>query len=404
MKVVGIITEYNPFHHGHHYQLQKAKHMTQADVLVVLMSGNVVQRGEFAVLDKWQRAQLAIQYGADLVLELPLLASLQSADYFAKTGVELLASIGCETIVFGTESAMVDELEAHVHWLQANDTALQLAIQPYLKEGYSYAAAMQLAIDELKLQEKALEQELSFNPTSPNHMLAIQYIKANQSLNEPMSILAIPRLATAQTAEVEIQFDSQKAQIQSGSQIRQLWQDKQLTPDALPKGTYEALYKSDTVHWEDYWTLLKYQLTCHRPETLRRVFGVKEGLEHLLLKAVDGAESFLAYRQALISKRWTQASIQRVLLAILLNIQVEEWETYRTKIEAQPLLRILAYKPSGRELLKQAKKTSQVELFSNYVKKYQERYDLVLRADRILAINSRVNVTEQNYSRYPIQD
>ena len=112
MKIVGIITEYNPFHHGHHYQLQQAKLQTQADVLVVLMSGNVVQRGEFAILTKWQRSQLALEYGADLVLELPLLASMQSADYFAQIGVELLSKVGCETIVFGTETANSDAILA----------------------------------------------------------------------------------------------------------------------------------------------------------------------------------------------------------------------------------------------------------------------------------------------------
>ncbi|MGO4929093.1 tRNA(Met) cytidine acetate ligase [Fundicoccus sp. Sow4_D5] len=404
MKVVGIITEYNPFHHGHHYQLQAAKQTSQADVLIVLMSGNVVQRGEFAVLDKWQRAQLAVHYGADLVLELPLLASLQSADYFAKTGVELLARLGCDTVVFGTETATECELKAHVAWLEENEVALQAAIQTYLAQGFSYAAAMQMGIDELKTQEtEGVPLETTFNPTSPNHMLGIQYVKANQALKQPMDILAIPRLLSAQQAEVFIQFDSEQAKIHSGSHIRQLWRQKALTTDSLPEETYKELNKGHSVGWEDYWLPLKYQLTCHRPETLRQVFGVKEGLEHLLLKNIDTALSFSDYRQSLISKRWTQSSIQRVLLAVLLDIQTEEWENYRSNIEKRPLLRILAYRPAGRILLKRLKKHSKIELFSNYVQKYQKRYDLMLRADRIVAINPRVKVAEQNYSRYPIQ-
>ena len=150
MKVVGIITEYNPFHHGHHYQIQAARQATQADIIVVLMSGNVVQRGEFAILDKWQRAQLAMHYGADLVLELPLLASLQSADYFAKTGVELLAAVGCDTLVFGTETATQTDLDIYVTWLGKNDAALQKQLQNYLPQGFSYAAAMQLAMKAIR--------------------------------------------------------------------------------------------------------------------------------------------------------------------------------------------------------------------------------------------------------------
>lgn len=403
MKVVGIITEYNPFHHGHHYQLQAAKKATQADILIVLMSGNVVQRGEFAILDKWQRAQLAVRYGADLVLELPLLASLQSADYFAKTGIDLLAGIGCDTVVFGTETALTNELECHVAWLKANDIELQTKLQPYLAQGFSYAAAMQLAMDEVHRSQEGAAHEQRFNSTSSNHLLAIQYIKANQALEQPMNILAIPRLTDAGKAEETVHFDSPQAIIHSGSKIRKLWQEKLLTPDDIPQGTYNELVMGETVQWEDYWALLKYQLTCHRPETLRCVFGVKEGLEHLLLKELDHATDFSAYRQRLISKRWTQSSIQRVLLAILLNIQKDEWEVYRRNIESHPLLRILAYTSKGRYLLRQVKKQSDVELFSNYVQKYQNRYDLTLRADRILAINSRIMVAEQNYSRYPIK-
>lgn len=404
MKVVGIITEYNPFHHGHHYQLQAAKQATQADVLVVIMSGNVVQRGEFAVLDKWQRGELAVRYGADLVLELPLLASLQSADYFARMGVELLASIGCETLVFGTESATTDALEAHVTWLNDNETHLQPVIQSYLAQGFSYAAAMQMALDELSRQQatEALDN-WDFDPSSPNHLLGIQYIKANRQLTKPMEIVTIPRLHSLTPSEAGIQLDSQVDTLYSGSQIRQLWQRNELKPTFLPQGSYEELLAGRSVNWEDYWPLLKYQLTCHRPETLSQIFGVKEGLEHLLLKQLDKANSLAQYRQALLSKRWTQASIQRILLAILLNIQADEWETYRANFEKQPLLRILAYQSTGQQFLKQVKLDKQVELFSNYKQSYQNRYQLVLRADQILALNPRVTIPEQNYSRYPIQ-
>lgn len=404
MKVVGIITEYNPFHHGHHYQIQAARQATQADIIVVLMSGNVVQRGEFAILDKWQRAQLAMHYGADLVLELPLLASLQSADYFAKTGVELLAAVGCDTLVFGTETATQADLDVYVTWLGKNDAALQKQLQNYLPQGFSYAAAMQLAIDDLRSNDEGdTLKELSFNPTSPNHLLGIQYVKANQSLEKAMEIVTIPRLTSEDELTSTIEFDSQQVNIKSGSQIRQLWWQNQLSEENVPLATYEALNSQASVQWADYWPLLKYRLTCHRPESLRLIFGVKEGFEHLLLQKIDQATDFTAFRQSLISKRWTQSSVQRVLLAVLLDIHTEEWETYRHSIEEHPLVRVLAYRTSGRNLLKLLKQNPALEMFSNYTQKHQKRYEMVLRADRVFALNPRVELVEQNYSAYPIQ-
>lgn len=403
MKVVGIITEYNPFHHGHHFQLQAAKLKTKADVLVVLMSGNVVQRGEFAVLDKWQRSQLAIRYGADLVLELPLLASLQSADYFAKMGVELLAKVGCDTLVFGTETANQQQLQTHVDWLEANDSSLQNTIQTILKQGFSYAAAMQMAIDQLKHLGNPGFNEPDFNPTSSNHLLGIQYMKANKTLDYPMDIVTLTRIQSANEVEKTISFDTSPSEIKSGSQIRQLWRQGALTNESVPLGTFEQLSDGQSVEWEDYWLLLKYRLTSHRPESLKKVFGIKEGFEYLLLKNLVGASDFESYRQSLISKRWTMASVQRILMAILLDIQTQEWEAYRNAFSENPVLRILAYSQSGRLLLKDLKKKSDIQLFSNYTQKYQKRYDLTLRADQILAINQRVTIPEQNFSRYPEQ-
>lgn len=403
MKVVGIITEYNPFHHGHHFQLQAAKQETNADVLVVLMSGNVVQRGEFSILDKWQRSQLAIRYGADLVLELPLLASLQSADYFAKMGVELLAKVGCDTLVFGTETATQQQLQAHVDWLEANESSLQHTIQTILKQGFSYAAAMQMAIDQLRNLENNEFNQNDFSPMSPNHLLGIQYLKANKALDHPMDSLTLTRIQSVDEVGKAICFDTKPSEIKSGSQIRQLWRQGALTSESVPSGTFEQLNSGQSVEWEDYWLLLKYRLTSHRPESLRNIFGIKEGLEYLLLKNLIRATDFKSYRQSLISKRWTMASVQRILMAILLDIQKQEWEIYRNDFSDSPLLRILGYNQFGRLLLKDLKKKPDIELFSNYTQKYKSRYDLMLRADQILAINPRVTISEQNFSRYPEQ-
>ena len=110
MALIGILAEYNPLHRGHAYQLDWVKQHFPQDQILVLMSGNVVQRGEFAIIDKWHRAQAAVAAGADLVIELPTLASLQSADYFGRHGMAILAKLGVDRIVFGTESAQIAQL------------------------------------------------------------------------------------------------------------------------------------------------------------------------------------------------------------------------------------------------------------------------------------------------------
>lgn len=401
MKIVGIITEYNPFHHGHHYQLQQAKLQTQADVLVVLMSGNVVQRGEFAILTKWQRSQLALEYGADLVLELPLLTSMQSADYFAQIGVELLSKVGCETIVFGTETAKSDAILAYVKWYKEHFDEIQDAIQRHIKTGISYAAAMQVAIDDIK--EKSNIADWGFDPGSANHLLGIQYMLANLQLEHPMEVVAIPRINTVTSLSETVRFENQDVGILSGSQIRQAWWNGKLAIQSIPIKTLTAFKEGTAVRWEDYWPLLHYQLNCHTAESLRQVFGIKEGLEYLLLKKVNEARTFSEFRASLVSKRWTQSSIQRILMAVLLNISYEEWEYYREKMAVQPAVRVLGYRPQGRKVLKALREAPNLDLFSNFTQAYEERYDLTIRADRILCLNPRVTIEEQNYSKYPIQ-
>lgn len=402
MKIVGIITEYNPFHHGHHFQLQRVRELTEADVIIVLMSGNVVQRGEFAIMDKWHRSEVALKLGADLVLELPLLASLQSADYFASVGVELLIKLGCTTIAFGTESALATDLIQFVEWTDEQDENIQCQVKRFLKQGLSYAAAYQSAIDYLTAEATVQ----AFNTTTSNHLLAIQYVRANKRWGSPLEIVAIPRITDSSEWTKRNYLtvsNTREVEIASGSQIRAAWWAGQFDERLTPKLTADKLATANPIQWEDYWPLLRYQLMSHSPETLRSIIGIKEGIEHLLLDSLDSKINFDEYSQLIISKRWTRASIQRILLAVLLNIHEREWESYRTLFHNQPLLRILGYNESGRKYLRRSKKEREVELFSNFSKQYHSRYDLTVRTDKILCLNLRVSLKEQNYQRYPIQ-
>ena len=170
MKVCGLVVEYNPLHNGHLYHLQKAKELTKADVVIAVMSGNFVQRGEFALIDKWSRAKAAVEAGVDIVFELPFVLAVQSATQFGKNAIDILAKAKCDYIVFGSEINNIEELK--------EISSLNFNIDNFketMKKGYSYPATYGFFADSY----------------GPNDILAISYLRALQKYPEikPISIL-----------------------------------------------------------------------------------------------------------------------------------------------------------------------------------------------------------------------
>lgn len=384
MKIVGVITEYNPFHAGHAYQLEQIRQHSQCDVLVVLMSGNVVQRGEFAILDKWERAQIALQSGADVVFELPLYASLQSADYFAKVSVELLSQLLCQVQYCGVESATTEQLMYHVRQLQENKSVIDEAVQQELKKGYAYPAAYSQAMIHI-----FGETELTM--PAPNHQLAIQYLKYNQKLSHPMQFEVIPRLF------------QQGPLVLSASQVRQRYFSKKLQQEEVPDLTWNSLNRHQGVAMEDYWALLKYRLMTHTPESLRDIYLVKEGFEFKVLKEVKKAASYTQFVNQLISKRWTRSAVQRLLMAILGNVTLKEWQTYEQLFQETPSVRLLGFRQqTSSAYLRLLQRTSSVHVMTKLTQNTQKVYSLQQRMDTIYVLNQKHRIPQQNTNRFPI--
>ncbi|UUX35543.1 tRNA(Met) cytidine acetate ligase [Fundicoccus culcitae] len=381
MKSVGVITEYNPFHLGHAYQLRQMKEQTQADIIVVAMSGNVVQRGEFAILDKWKRAEIAVQSGADLVIELPLLASLQAADYFAYFGIQALSHFKVDIFAFGTETASTSQLQSYTEDVIEKEHLIDEAVPKLIAKGFSYAAASHMAT-----QQVMSASSTDFNPSSSNHILAKQYLLQNLKLKHPMQALAIPRLDR----------DSMGKDLLSGSQVRSDWFHNNLSKDKVPTLTYNALQQNPTIRWEDYWDLLRYAVLSKTPSELHDTLHVREGIENRIIDQIKQAENFHQLTDALTSKRWTTSSIQRILLAILLNMNQSKWVRYAQAFEEAPFYRVLAFSQQGQaylRLLKQDNISFQTKLKHNQTQAYFGN----LRADQIYALNPRHNIREQNY-------
>ncbi|WP_454920802.1 nucleotidyltransferase family protein [Abiotrophia defectiva] len=365
MALIGILAEYNPLHRGHAYQLDWAKRHFPQDQILVLMSGNVVQRGEFAIIDKWHRAQAAVDAGADLVIELPTLASLQSADYFGRHGMAILAKLGVERIVFGTESAQIAQLKDFLAWEKQHQAHIDKGIQDALKTGLAYPAAYQVAI-------QSLADWSELGPWQANHQLGLQYLKTLARLAPDCQVLSLPRL----------QETGDGQPILSGSAIRQAFRHGQEVAADLAPGIQGQLSPDLDAPWSAYWPYLRYQLLTQPLASLEQIAGVKEGLANRLKSQAETKEKWEDWRQAMISKRWTQAAIQRVAMAILLQIPQTAVTAFNQGSTPQAF-RLLDASQAGRPWLSAWRKREDLSVFSHYKPDYEGDYGWNLAADAI---------------------
>lgn len=305
MKACGIVCEYNPFHTGHAYHIQKAKEESHCDIIICVMSSSFVQRGEPAIIDKWTRAKCAIEHGADLVLELPYIASTQSATYFAKNAMRILKLADVDYFCFGSES---DDLEALLNYSRQLS---QVTIDPSDSTVRSY--------------------ENSLGKLNPNDILAINYLAYCDGI-EP---IAIQRTNDYHSDELDISFSS-------ATSIRQaIYQNQDVS-------NYTPIEIEKPVRLEDYYPMIQFQLMIHTPEQLKEIFMMDEGIENLFIKNknLPDLESFI---QACLSKRYTRSKIQRTLIQLL---------THTTKKQVNELpeidyIRVLAMNKQGQMYLKE---------------------------------------------------
>lgn len=385
MKRIGLVAEYNPFHAGHAYQLSEIKAAHPGASLIVAMSGNVVQRGEFALLDKWQRAQLAVQAGADLVFELPLLASLQSADYFAKWSVDCLTRLGIDGLAFGTETATARDIIQMAGWIDKHQTALDQAVQRHMGQGLSYPASMEAALTELD-QKSGPSQALIQDIRLANNLLGLKYYQVSKDLGHKIQLIPIKR----------------RMDLASGCQIRDRLAQGQDVSHWVPPATSRLLAQAEFSFWPAYYNFLKLQIISKNRQDLGQIQGVREGIENLIIDQGLETADFETFVDRLTSRRWTRSAIQRILLAILLNISQADWQAYQETFQDLAVVRILAYNRKGQEVLKEERANDQIQLFANLRKDLVEAYQFILRADRIYSLPySRME--EQNIGRYPLK-
>lgn len=371
MKAVGIVAEYNPFHNGHLHHLQETKNLTNLPVIAV-MSGNFMQRGEPACLDKWQRARLAVENGIDLVLELPTAFSLRSAEFFARGAVHIMEATGCVThLSCGAESPCTDFVKLARIVTSENFKA---ELQKNLSLGNPYATAYEKALQNLATPTAKLN--------TPNDILALEYCKALQSTN--ITPIFIQR-QIANYNDLEI-----NSSIASATAIRKACSEKNWNAVklAIPENVWQALEKSTELNEKLLWDLLSYNLRTNSSQKIASLCQCTEGLENLLKQAAS-CKTLAEALDLCSNKRYPKTRIRRLLMQLLYQKERSYFEQ-----EAPAYIRVLAFNDKGRQLLKQMKETCSLPILTKLgkhpengqSKNFAEQLELDIIASDLLAL------------------
>lgn len=323
MQAIGIVTEYNPFHKGHLYHLRKVKEKYPKAVIIAVMSGDYVQRGEAAIVSKERRAKQAKEAGADLILELPAIYSTQSAEVFARASIGMLHICHCEAFVFGSETDDMARLEKIARLTSTKE--FHLSLQEFLAQGFSYPTAFSKALWEEKLQ--------------PNDILGMEYIKALWYWKSPMRAESILRKQAGYYEE------NKEEAVAGATLIRKKIQEGEEYSQYLVTGKN---LEKPFAFWEDFYPYLRYSLLLHR-RTLSEIQDMEEGLENRMMKAAEKYRDYFSFLEAVMTKRYTYARIQRILIHILLGITKKQTDRWKEEI---PYLRVLEFSEKGQEYLK----------------------------------------------------
>lgn len=379
MNSCGIIVEYNPFHNGHAYHAQMARKLSGADVIVAVMSGNFLQRGEPALLDKWTRAKEALANGVDLVIELPFCWSVQAADYFAKGAIHLLEAAGCTSLCFGTDSDPDFDYAQFGYYSMAHQAEIDRLFQA-LPQELSYPEKMTAVFRELY-------PGITLDFASPNHILGLSYAKENARCTTPMKLLPLAR-----TGAGYLEKASAHPTIASATEIRQRRLDGRSLEQFVPLETAADL-KLWSCDWEAFWPFLKYRLLSETPKALAELYQVAEGIEYRLKEAASSV-TFAEFLERVKTRRYTRTRLQRLAVYLLANVTAEQIK----RQQEHSALRILGFTEKGQDYLKQLKKQTSLPIITRFGKEAASEQALNLRADQIYQL---AGASEQNFGRNP---
>lgn len=352
-RVLGIVAEYNPFHNGHLYHLEKAKKDTDSNYTVAIISGNFTQRGGTSLVDKWSKAEAAVSAGVDLVIELPVLYATSSAENFAEGAVKILDSLKIvDSIAFGAETPDVDILDKCADVLYHEPKQYKTLLSHELKKGLSYPKARENALMMYLNDIRKFAKVLS----SPNNILGIEYLKALKKLKSPLEAFSIPR---REVGHNDLEFNNH---IASSTAIRNMIRNDGFSAlsSLMPSASYSILMKNmkaghiipDISVFEKE---ILYTLRKMTPSQIAELPDVTEGLEFAIKNAANSCNTFNEFMNLVKTKRYTATRLQRILVYALLGITKKDLAMSR---KLNPYARVLALNKRGKFLIAEIAKAN----------------------------------------------
>jgi len=376
-KIIGVIAEYNPFHLGHRYQIEKIKELYPDSIIIAIISTNFTQRGDISLLNKWNKTTICLNEGIDLVIELPTLYATQSADIFAYGAISILNKFKIDTLVFGSETNDIDSFTTLAN-IQINNPKYPELVKNYLSLGLNYPTAM----------SKALKELTNTKIDKPNDLLALSYIKEIIKNNYPITPISIKR-----TNDYHSNSLQNNTNIINASLIREMFLNNQDISPYIPNNTKELLYQYLSLN--KAYTILKYNI-INNENNLSTYLDIEEGLDKRILKYLDTSHTWIDLVNNLKTKRYTYNKINRTLLHLLLNIKKED----NTK---EIYLRVLGFNNKGREYLKKLKKDTNLDIFTSYRKNKSPLLDLEYHSTYIYSlITNDSSLIKREYQSKPI--
>ncbi|WP_226674343.1 nucleotidyltransferase [Rossellomorea aquimaris] len=401
MKATGVVVEYNPFHNGHLHHLRETRIATGADIVVAVMSGHFLQRGEPALVSKWSRTKMALEAGVDVVIELPYSFATQHAEIFSKGAITLLDRIGCESFCFGSEDGDIHAFDNTIQFIHTNQEQYDKYIRDFIQEGMSYPSALAGAYQ--RLEKKGSVIDLS----KPNNILGFHYVEARNRFSSSLKAYTIsresagyhdehfasPSIASATSIRKSIFADGQNHEINS------------YLPDSSVQELYSYKDEYGSFHrWENYWTLLQYKILSSSKAELQDIYEIEEGIENRMVEYAKSSVSFEDFMTNLKTKRYTWTRLQRMLLHILTDTHKENMR----KRHAHPeYIRLLGMNKKGREFIHQQKKDLSLPLISKLSSADQKAISLDVKAAEIYSLglqnsSARKKLLHQEWSQPPI--
>ena len=374
MKVIGLIAEYNPFHNGHLYQINKIKEIYPDSIIIAVVSSSFTQRGDISILNKWDKTDICLDNGIDIVIELPFVFATQSSDIFGKGAVQLVEQLHIDTLVFGTETDSIEWLKV-VADLQLNSKEYDKKVKHYLDKGLNYPTAT----------NKAIQVLTGYKVDSPNDLLALSYIKQIKKDNKKIDIINIKRTVDYHTTITE-------NNITSASNIRNKYINNENIDNLVPY-QINNLYK---ISMDDLFPYLKYKVLTEE-NNLNKYQTVDEGIENRIIKYINESNTYEELIQNIKTKRYTYNKISRMLLHILTSFTKEE--AINLEID---YIRLLGFSSKGKEYLSKIKKQIDIPVITGYKKNISKILDIELKITKIYSLATSKDLVEEEYRNKPI--